>query len=101
MAHTHKWNKAWKFNDETNNLIASIEAHFDVSDAAKRILRGRIAASGKTLSYTITSEHCLEAGAGYWFPSLTLAPHRLDKRQDIVEALEALGIENPMENILG
>lgn len=101
MEHTHKWNKAWKFNDETKNLVSSIEAHFDVSDAAKAILRGRVAASGKTTSYTVVVADCFDLGAGFWFPSLTLSPHKLDKRQDIVEALETLGIEDPMKNIIG
>lgn len=92
MKQTHKWNKTWKFDDATNNIINSVEGHFDVSEAVKRCLRARLTASGKVLSYTIVSNDALEMGAGLWFPSLTLSPHRLDKRQDIIEALEAMGI---------
>ncbi len=92
MKQTHKWNKTFKFDDATQNIIDSVEGHFDVSESVKRCLRARVNASGKIISYTIVLNDALENGAGLWFPSLTLSPHRLDKRSDITEALESMGI---------
>jgi hypothetical protein len=92
MKQTHKWNKTFKFDDATQNIINSVEGHFDVSESAKRCLMARVNASGKVLTYTIVLDDVMESGAGLWFPSLTLSPHRLDKRKDITEALEAMGI---------
>jgi hypothetical protein len=92
MKQTHKWNKSWKFDDATENIINSVEGSFDVSESVKRMLRARQSASGRVLTYTIVSNDALESGAGFWFPSLTLSPHRLDKRKDIIEAIEAMGI---------
>ena len=101
MTQKHKFNKSWKFDDETIALINSIQAKFDVSEEEKRIIRGRIAASGKTLSYTISLESSLEAGAGFIHPALIISPHKLDKRGDIVDLLESLGIADPLENTIG
>jgi|688.fasta_scaffold43688_3 hypothetical protein len=101
MTQKHKWNTSWKFSEETNALVTSIESSFDVSDEAKRVLRLRVAASGKTLAYIVSLESSLEAGAGFFHPALIISPHKLDKRGDIIEKLEGLGIENPFDIIIG
>lgn len=92
MKQTHKWNKSYKVDEATNNLINAVEGSLDVSESVKRCLRARLTASGKVLTYTIVSDDALESGAGFWFPSLTFSPHKLDKRADIITALEAMGI---------
>ena len=101
MTQKHKFNKTWKFDDETLAIIASIEAKFDVSESSKRVLRNRISASGKTNAFIVCLAETEEAGAGFYHPALVYCPHRLDKRGDIIDVLEGLGIENPLDNTVG